>query len=92
MLRFMISAMLSTVRSLDSFRWRSLLSLAYNSRSLIGPKLVKAIQSGDWDAAADEIEFKSNAGKQPEQIKRVLQARRISTSKQPQSTGIAFAS
>jgi hypothetical protein len=38
----------------------SLVSLAYQNESLIGPKLTKAIQTGNWQGAADEIRNRSN--------------------------------
>lgn len=41
----------------------SLISLAFNNPSLIGPKLTKAVQSGDWSTATDEILNNSNRKK-----------------------------
>ena len=38
----------------------ALTSMAYNSPNLIGPRLVAAIQAGDWGAATDEITKHSN--------------------------------
>lgn len=53
---------------MPAHRWQALLSLMYNSRwnangpTLIGPKITAAIRAGDWEAAAQEIEFNSQGG------------------------------
>lgn len=58
---------------LEEHQWVALLSLAYNSRwtdngpTLIGPDITAAIKRGDFEAAANEIEFKSAAGVRPNQ-------------------------
>jgi hypothetical protein len=38
----------------------ALVSLAYQNEQLVGPKLTKAIQTGNWQGAADEIRNHSN--------------------------------
>ena len=38
----------------------ALVSLAFNSPALIGPKLTAAVRSGNWKSATDEILFNSN--------------------------------
>lgn len=38
----------------------ALVSLAYQNEGLIGPKLTKAIQNGDWKVAENEIRSRSN--------------------------------
>ena len=54
--------------SIRNHQWVALMSLAYNSRwskqgpTLIGPRLTNAIRSGDFDAAAREIERNSTGG------------------------------
>jgi GH24 family phage-related lysozyme (muramidase) len=41
----------------------SLLSLAYNGTSLIGPKITAAVRSRNWQGVVDEILYNSNGGK-----------------------------
>lgn len=48
---------------LKGYERLSLISLAYNSPSLIGPNLTKHIKAGDRKAAFDEIKFRSNGRK-----------------------------
>lgn len=66
---------------LHDHQWVTLASLAYNSRwraggpTLVGPKLTKAIYSGDWGAADHEIRNNSLGGI-PANLKRGIQKRR----------------
>lgn len=48
---------------LKGFERLALVSLAYNSPSLIGPNLTQHIKAGDRKAAFEEIKFRSNARK-----------------------------
>ena len=41
----------------------ALVSLAYNTPNLIGPNLTAAVNGGDWEAAEEEIRYRSNLRK-----------------------------
>ncbi len=58
----LISSQFSDV-DLKGYERLALVSLAYNSPSLIGPNLTRHIKAGDKKAAFDEIKYKSNLRK-----------------------------
>ncbi|MAK72031.1 MAG: hypothetical protein CMF19_08315 [Idiomarinaceae bacterium] len=58
----LISSRFSDV-DLKGYERLALVSLAYNSPSLIGPNLTRHIKAGDKKAAFDEIKYKSNLRK-----------------------------
>ena len=69
--------------AMERHQWSALMSLAYNSRwkngapTLIGPNLTRFIKAGNWEEAANEIEFRSAGGVPPHLQKGIDHRRRL---------------